>query len=241
MILTIEGCFYSPIPETTLAQLLSTSSTFSPTGTPSPTSTTSRAGTPSSTSTPSRISTALLPITNAMNYCTEQKGMNQPLYIYSNQVKSNPLPDNTTEDTINPTSTNPGLRYLSTSPNPNINITLDQPATLTLIYLPVDRPNQPSNVKNFTVIFFYPNGSVSKEYQSQILPTSTTTTITTPTGLPTETTTTPSTNVIFPPSNISPRIDLSPNFNVPEKTILSITITSTSNEINPIGVCIVFD
>lgn len=161
--------------------------------------------------------------------------MNQPLYIDSKQVKSSPPPEPTTEGSLNPTSTTPGLSY--SSPNPTINITLDQPTTLTLIYLPVDRPNEPSNVKEFTVVFYYPDGTTSKDYPSETPLLAGTTT--TSAGLPTETTTTPSTNVIYPPSSMSPRVDLPPNFNVPEKTIVSITITSTTDESNPTGVSVI--
>lgn len=170
-----------------------------------------------------------------MNYCTEEKGMNQPLYIDSKQVISSPPSEPTTEGSLNPTSTTPGLSY--PSPNPTINITLDQSATLTLIYLPVDRPNEPSNVKEFTAVFYYPDGTNSKDYPSETPSPSGTTT--TAAGLPTETTTTPSTNVIYPPSSISPRVDLPPNFDVPEKTIVSITITNTVEGGNPTGVCMV--
>ena len=234
MILVIEGCFYSPLPETTTTQLLSTSPSFATTITPSPSLTTGT--TPVAT-------TALAPITTAMNYCTEQQGMNQPQYIDSTQVTSNPPPQPTTQGSLNPTSTTPGLDY--PSPTPNINITFIQPATLTLIYLPVDRSNQPSNVNAFTVVFYYPNGTTSKDYPSEKPPIGATTPITSTststgsplsTGIPPETTTTPSTNVVFPPSNISPRVNLPPNFNVPNGTVLSITVTSTTDETNAVGV-----
>jgi hypothetical protein len=178
-----------------------------------------------------------------MNYCTEENGMNQPLTIQPNQVTSNQPYDQTTSPAdINPTTTSPGLNFPST--NPLINITLNQPATLTLIYLPTDRPNQPTNVNEFSVVFVYPDGTPSVEFISQIpsssgTTTSTTTTTTTPsTGALSEITTTPSSSGIVLPSNDSPQVDLPPNFQVPNGTVLMIMITSTNDSASPNGVCI---
>jgi hypothetical protein len=162
-----------------------------------------------------------------MNYCVEENGMNQPLTIQPNQVTSNQPFDQTTPPTgnINPTSTTPGLDFPSTSPL--INITLTQSAALTLVYLPTDRPNQPTNVQQFALVFAYPNGTLSEQYTSQTLPTSgtTTTTPTTPSG-------------VVPPSDVSPQVDLPPNFQVPNGTVLMIMITSTQNSESPRGVSI---
>ncbi|CAF3463459.1 unnamed protein product, partial [Rotaria sp. Silwood2] len=166
--------------------------------------------------------TVLPPTTTTMNYCTEEKGMNQPLDIQPNQVKSYPLPEQPTSGDINPTSTTPGFNYPTI--NPQINVTLDQPASLTLIYLPVDRPNHPSNVETFVVQFVYPNGTKSEEFPSNI-PSISATTTTTPSGMSTEKT--PTTSVIVPPSNKSPQVDLSPNVELPINTIIMITIIST--------------
>ncbi|CAF1682168.1 unnamed protein product, partial [Didymodactylos carnosus] len=121
--------------------------------------------------------------------------------------------------------------------NPEINITLDQPATLTLIYVPVDRPNQPSNVNEFTVQFFYPNNTNSILFTSIIpsIPETTTTTTTgipSPSGIPLETTTTTPSRLV-PPSNISPQVDLTPNFRVPENTIIVIKIILTEDQSSP--------
>lgn len=195
-------------------------------------------GTIMSTGIPSiTTTTGLTPTTTTMNYCLEEKGMNQPLYIQPNQVTSNPPPEQTTPPgDINPTSTTPGLNYPST--NPQINITLDQPATLTLIYVPVARPDQPSsNVDEYTVQFVYPNGTSSRIFTSEIPSMHETTT--TPSGLPPSetTTTTPSTSL---PSKNSPQVDLPTNFRVPTGTIIVITITSTNDDSNPTGVCILF-
>lgn len=234
--LTIHGCFYPPIMETTITPLTTGTPPLT-TGTPFASSTPLTTGTPSATSTSSRLTTELLPPTTiTMNYCTEHKGMNQPLTIQPEQVTSIPPPEQpTTELNINPTSTTPGLNYSSS--NPQINIKLDQPATLTVIYLPIDRPNQPSsNVNNFTVTFIYPDGTTSKTFPSKIESTSMTTT--TPSGIPSETTTTPSTSAIIPPSDVSPRVDLPPNFQVPQKTTIVITIISTNDNSPPTGVCI---
>jgi hypothetical protein len=178
-----------------------------------------------------------------MNFCVEEKGMNQPLTITPDQVQSNPSPTPTTPPgDINPTSGTPGLNY--PSPNPQINVTLNQPATLTVIYLPVDKPNQPSNVQTFQVVFVYPNGTTSQPFTS-IIPSTTTTTATTTTsslsaGIPSATSTTPSPTGIVPPSGVSPQVDLPPNFSVPSNTTVVITITSTTNGSNPTGVCEIF-
>jgi hypothetical protein len=179
-----------------------------------------------------------------MNFCTEEKGMNQPLTITPDQIQSNPSPTPTTPPgDINPTPGTPGLNY--PSPNPQINVTLNQPATLTVIYLPVDKPNQPSNVQTFQVVFVYPNGTTSQPYTSIIPSTSTTTATTTTTsslsaGIPSATSTPPSPTAIVPPSGLSPQVDLPPNFQVPSNTTVVITITSTTNGSNPTGVCKIF-
>jgi hypothetical protein len=171
-----------------------------------------------------------------MNYCVAEKGMNQPLTIQPNQVTSSQPFDQTTPPTgdINPTSTTPGLDFPSTSPL--INITLTQPATLTLVYLPTDRPNQPTNVQQFELVFAYPNGTLSEQYTSQTLSASGTTTTTPSTGAPSGTTPTPS--GVVPPSDVSPQVDLPANFQVPNGTVLMIMITSTENSQNPRGVSI---
>jgi hypothetical protein len=179
-----------------------------------------------------------------MNFCTEEKGMNQPLTITPDQIQSNPSPTPTTPPgDINPTPGTPGLNY--PSPNPQINVTLNQPATLTVIYLPVDKPNQPSNVQTFQVVFVYPNGTTSQPYTSIIPSTSTTTATTTTTsslsaGIPSATSTPPSPTAIVPPLGLSPQVDLPPNFQVPSNTTVVITITSTTNGSNPTGVCKIF-
>jgi len=176
-----------------------------------------------------------------MNYCIQENGMNQPLTIQPNQVTSYPPNDQTTpQGDINPTSTTPGLNF--SSPNPLINITLDQPASLTIIYIPTDRPNQPTNVNQFALVFVYPNGTTSPSFTSQIpsISSTTTTTTTTPspsTGIPSQTSTTPSPSGIVPPSDVSPQVDLPPNFQVPNGTIVVINITSTTDTSNASNVC----
>ena len=194
-------------------------------------------GTPSSTGTTSSPSTTPIPpTTNAMNYCTEQIGMNQPLNIQpSDIVSTNPPLDQTQLSTsdINPTSDKPGFTFDTI--NPIINIKLPQDATLTNIYVPIDKP---SNVEQFTVTFFYPNGTDSPTFTSQIPSAGQTT----PSGLPLQTTTTPSSIGRFVPSDMSPQIvDLPSNFQVPKDTIVEITITRTTdnNQLFPTNVCII--
>jgi hypothetical protein len=170
-----------------------------------------------------------------MNYCVEENGMNQPLTIQPNQLTSNQPYNQTTPATgdINPTTTTLGLNFPSTGPL--INITLVQPATLTLVYLPTDRPNQPTNVEQFALVFVYPNGTISDQFTSQTPSTSGTTPSSgVPSGTTTTTATTPS--GIVPPSDVSPQVDLPPNFQVPNGTVLMIMITSTQNLDSPRGV-----
>jgi hypothetical protein len=190
---------------------------------------------PTTTGAPLTVTTPLPSTTTTMNYCIQENGMNQPLTIQPNQVASSPLNEQTTpQGDINPTTSTLGFSF--SSPNPQINITFDQPATLTLIYLPVDRPNQPTNVNEFGLVFLYPNGTISQEYTSQI-PSPTGTTTTTPsTGAPSETTITPSTSGIVSPSDSSPQVDLPPNLQVPNGTVLIIRITSTTDTESPRGV-----
>jgi hypothetical protein len=169
-----------------------------------------------------------------MNYCAEEKGMNQPLTIQPNQVTSNQPFDQTTPPTgdINPTTSTPGLNFPSTSPL--INITLTQPAALTLVYLPTDRPNQPTNVQQFVVTFVYPNGTTSQPFPSQTPSISGTTPST---GVPSQTTTTlPTPSGIVPPSDVSPQVDLPTNFQVPNGTVLMISGITTTNGLSPTGV-----
>ena len=210
-------------------------------GIPSTTAALSTTGTPSTTRTSLSTTPSLPPTTTTMNYCVEENGMNQPLTIQPNQFISYPSPNQTTPSgNINPTSTTPGLDF--PTKNPKINVTLDQPATLTVIYVPVDRPKQPSNVNGFTVVFVYPNGDASPPFNSEIPSggsTTTTTTTTTPSsGVPSETTTTPSTSGIVPPSDVSPQVDLPTNFRLPTGTVIVITITSTNDKLNPHDVSI---
>jgi hypothetical protein len=166
-----------------------------------------------------------------MNYCVEENGMNQPLTITSDQVQFDSPPTQSTD--INPTPTTPGLTF--TTPNPRISVTLTQPTTLTVIYLPVDRPNNPSNVNDFAVVLTYPNGTTSTPYTSTTPSASSQTTTTTP--IPTAASTTPSPAGVVPLSNVSPRVDLPPNFDVPQNTVVTIVITTTTDGSNPTGVC----
>jgi hypothetical protein len=196
-----------------------------------------------STTAPSRklaavlaTTTTLPPTTTTMNFCVKENGMNQPLTITSDQVQFDSPPTQSTD--INPTPTTPGLTF--TTPNPRISVTLTQPITLTVIYLPVDRPNNPSNVNDFAVVFTYPNGTTSTSYTSTTSSTSSPTITTTPTpsaGTQIPSSTTPSPTAVVPPSAASPRVDLPPNFDVPQNTVVTIMITSTTDGSNPTGVC----
>ena len=224
LILTVVACFYPPTTQTT-------------SGAPPTTATSAASTTPLTTATLSTVTTTttLPPTTTTMNYCTEEKGMNEPLPIQPEQVTTNP--PSTSQGDINPTPNQPGLNF--PTPYPQINVTTDQPSTLTVIYVPTDRPNEPTTVEQFTVVFVFPNGTTSPKFTSEIpSPTTTTTTTTPSTGVATGTTTTPSATSIVPPSGGSPQVDLPPNFEVPENTTVVITITSTTNGSPATGVCI---
>ena len=206
----IVGCFYS----LTTASTTGSTTTFSTTGT-------TTAGTSTGSTT-----TVLSPTTTTMVSCTKQEGMNQPLPIGSEQVTFSPLPAQPLPADVNPTSSNPGVSFPSSN-TPQINVTLDQPANLTVVYLPIDRTNQPSNVNAFTVTVVYPDNTPPQTFNS-VIPAETeltTTTVATPTG------------GIFPPSSQSPQVDLPGIFSVPQGTTLVITITSTNNGLYPTGVC----
>jgi hypothetical protein len=185
--------------------------------------------------------TTLQPTTTTMNFCVEEQGMNEPLTLQPSQVTYQPSPDQTTpQGDINPKPTpTPGLTF-STTMTPKITVTLDQPTTLTIVYLPVDRPNKPSNVKEFTVQFTFPNGTNTPAFTSVIPSPGASTTTTTPSGVPAQSTTTPSPTGVVPPSPISPQVDLPPNFQVPQNTSIVITITLTTDEHGPHDVCISF-
>jgi hypothetical protein len=190
----------------------------------------------------STTTTSLPPTTTTMNYCTNQQGMNQPLNITPTDYTTNPSPQQTTPPgDINPTSTTPGLNF-PTSLTPQINVTVNQPANLTVIYIPVDRPKQPpSNVDQFSVIFVFPNNTVSQEYPSSIPSITSTSTTTTTSTSSSSLFTTPitTTTTVIPPSNLSPIVNLPTNFQIPSGTTIIITITLTTNQTYPTGVCIV--
>jgi hypothetical protein len=174
-----------------------------------------------------------------MNFCIEEQGMNEPLTIQPSQVKFNPSPTQTTPPgDINPKPTpTPGLNFASTTPQ--INVTLDQPTTLTVVYLPVDRPTKPSNVNQFTVFFVFPDGTPTPSFTS-VIPSPGGSATTTPSGVSAQSATTPSPTGVVPPSPKSPQVDLPPNFQVPQGTTIVITITSTNDSNNPHDVCLSF-
>ncbi len=134
--------------------------------------------------------------------------MSQPLTIASDKVTSDQPFDQATppNGNINPTSTTPGLNFPST--NPTINVTVDQPAALTVINIPTDRPNQPTNVDEFTVTFVYPNGTTSEPFPSET-----------------------------PLTGVSPQVDLPANFEVPDDTVIMISDINTKDGLSPKGVC----
>jgi hypothetical protein len=162
--------------------------------------------------------------------------MDQPLTIQPVQVASDSsLAQTTPVVDINPTTSTPGLTF--TSKNPQINITLVQPAALTLVYIPTDRPNEATNVNQFGVQIAYVNGTVSEEFIS-VIPSATTTPITT-TGVPIETTTISSASGVVPPSDVSPQVNLPPNSLAATGSKLIINIKSTNDDANASGVCII--
>ena len=217
--------------EVTTAGITTGTTPLPTTAIPSTTTPLSSTAMPISTGTSSTTTTPLPSTTTTMDYCTQQNGMNQPLTIQPSQVTfdspSNQSPSSTD---INPTSSTPGFTF--TTPNPRISVTLDQPTTLTVIYLPNDRPNQPSNVRDFAVVFTYPNGTTTTPFTSTTAFTSSAVTSTT-TPLAGAT---PGTTTVVPPSDVSPQVNLPPNTDLPANTIVMIMITSTTNGLNPTGV-----
>ena len=146
--------------------------------------------------------------------------MNQPLNIQPGQVTYSEQPEQTTPPgDINPTTSTPGLDF----PNqyPQIDITFDKPTTITVVYIPTNRPNEPTNVEGFVFAFRYPNGTESEAFYSQVPSESTTTTPS------------PSSNGIVPPSSGSPQVSLPTDFEVPAGTVLLLGITSTTDNSAP--------
>jgi hypothetical protein len=163
--------------------------------------------------------------------------MNAPVTItdvtYSTQPESTTPPGD-----INPTLTKPGLNFPDDN-TPTISVKLDQPTNITLIYVPVDRPDKPTNVEQFVVTFKYPDGTTSPQYTSTLA--AQTTTTTTPAGLPSTTSTAPPPTGagVQPPSTASPQVDLEPNFSVPKDTVVQITVILTPGGQTPTGVRII--
>ena len=224
MTVGIVACV-KPTPTTT-ATVAPESSAPTTTSPPSTTGTSLSVETASSTE--AQSTTPLPPTTPAMNYCEETKGMNQPLTIQPGQVTSNPTPDNPSPSgDINPTtSPTSGLNF--SSPTPQINITLDQPATITVIYVPTDRPEEPTTVIEFTVTLALPNGTTLGPYPSE----------TPSTGAPSQTTTSPS-NAVSPSAG-SPQVPIPVNSELPQGTIVIIDVTKTEQDSLATGVCIIF-
>ena len=166
--------------------------------------------------------------TTTIPVCAGEEGMDQPLDIQPEQVSYSEQPEETSPPgDINPTTTTPGLNF--PSENPEINVTLDSPATVTVVYVPKDRPDEPSNVDEFTVVFVYPNGTTSETFTSTPPSPSESSETTTTIPLPSDT---------VPPSDESPKVILPPNFEVPEDTIVVITVTSTDDNQPPTGVTV---
>ena len=164
--------------------------------------------------------------TTTIPVCNEETGMDEPVDIQPEQVSYSEQPEETSPPgDINPTTTTPGLNF--PSDNPEISVTLDSPATVTVVYIPTDRPDEPSNVDEFTVVFVYPDGTTSETFTS---------TPPSPSESSETTTTTPTPSDTVAPSDESPKVILPPNFEVPEGTTIVITITSTDDDQPPTGV-----
>ena len=206
---------------TTTTEATSASTTVVPlTTTPGETSVETSPVTEVTTTATSQPTTTTIPI------CNEETGMDRPLDILPEQVTYSEQPEETSPPgDINPTTTTPGLNF--PSENPEINVTFDSPATVTVVYVPTDRPNEPSNVDEFTVVFVYPNGTTSETFTS---------TPPSPSESSETTTTTPTPSDTVAPSDESPKVILPPNFEVPEGTTVVITITSTDDDQPATGV-----
>jgi hypothetical protein len=186
----------------------------------------------------SPATTPLPPTTTSMTACAETKGMNEALKIRPDQVKSSVSPSTGTKPLdINPTTTTDGVSY--PTPKPITNFTLDAPSTLTVVYVPTLRGDKPSNVVQFRLSFYYPDGRPTVTYLSTSRSDGASTTTTPSSGASSETTQAPTTSGVVLPSSSSPRVDLPPNFLVPQGTIVSIEILSTIDDANVQGVCTV--
>ena len=224
----------TPAPETTTA-----GKSAAPTTTAPPSTTGTIALKESTTQEQSTTTTTLPPTTSSMKYCEETNGMNQPVDIKPGQVSSNPSPSNPSPaGDINPTTTKPGLNF--PSDKPQINITLNEPQEINTIYVPTNRPNESTNVEEFTVQFLFPNGTLSPVFSAipSVIP-STSGTTTPSTGAGSESTTTPSTvNGVVPPSDSSPQVQLPENYDVPKDTIIILTVKKTMDNSPARGVCV---
>ena len=195
--------------------------TTTTTETEAPTTTTTLPPSTTTTETEAPTTTTTLPpstTTTTESICAEGSGMNQPLYIQPEQVTYMQEPEQSSSPSdINPTTTTSGVDF--EHDYPEIHINLDQAATVSIVYVPVDRPNEPTNVRRFVLAFRYPNGTQSPPYYSQI-----------PSDGATPSATS---NGFVLPSSVSPQVILPSDYYVPSGTILLLGIISTSDDAPP--------
>jgi hypothetical protein len=197
-----------------------------------PQSTTGTASSAGTTLTTPGTTTSLPPTTTTTKYCVAEGGMNQPLNIPTSKVTSDDSTVNQPID-INPNSTNPGVTFSNSQPS--LTFPLDKSQEFTVLYLPNDRPNQPSNIQSFNVTVYTPNTDQPQTFQSTKPSASSTTTSTPSTGA---TSTTPSTTTaVVPLTPASPRVEFLPGTTFPAGSTIIITITGTTDGTNPKAVC----
>ena len=154
-------------------------------------------------------------------YCADQNGMSTPLIIQSNQVTSNQNLTSTTpsDASINPTESKPGFTFPNT--NAFVNITLQKPATIALVYIASTRPYQPTNVLHFLLIIVYQNGSTVE--LSSVVPSGDSTSPTSPAIV----------NGYVLPSSRDPQVELSSSTELPKGTVLMIVLGATNDMLAP--------
>ena len=159
----------------------------------------------------------LLPTTTTPQYCEETNGMYGPLEIDSWQVNSDPPPVSTTPISgINPSKPGSGVSFAD--PHPQIYITLSSDTTITVIWIPTNASSGTCNVLIFQMTIVYPNGTKSSIHTSVTKPS--------------QESATPSTSGVGPEVGSNPYVTFGPNLQLPNGTVLIISIVSTTDNHN---------
>ena len=159
-----------------------------------------------------------------LNYCGEQIGMGQPLVIQAEQVSFKLAPgEGRPSGDINPTIETSGVDLPSKATE--IIITMVESTVLTTIYIPTNRPGQSTNVIEFTVVIIDTNSTVPIQFTS-VLPSS---------SEPTTTALSTAGGVVLPSDN-SPQVKLTPDFELSKDSTITIRDIKTTDGLSPTGV-----